>query len=231
MAMPQRDGDIETRVTRLIETFSDCLLAFEQHTPFSVYQRDCHRRTLALRLSFSSAADALASLAFLETLYRTLQSWGIGQRGSKLVAFDQFTQTMTAHAPDIAQFQTLTLSDEIDADDLARRLWNVIDGLGIVKNEATIVAGTKTLYHILPKLIVPIDRAYTGLFFGWYPPEFQNGSRVFRRTFRQFVRIAQQIDLEQFVGQGWNTSITKVIDNAMIGFCQALKAGVAKGSA
>src|SRR5260221_103336 len=56
-------------------------------------------------------------------------------------------------------------------------LWELSSTLGIVENQAKLVAGTKALHHILPELVVPMDREYTQLLFGWQNPRFQYAQR------------------------------------------------------
>jgi hypothetical protein len=51
------------------------------------------------------------------------------------------------------------------ANDIIEELWQLIDNLGIVENEAKLVSGSKALHHLLPDLVVPMDRAYTQKFF------------------------------------------------------------------
>ena len=184
-------------------------------------------RTIVIRRSHRTAAEALGDASFLASLYETLTAWGIGQRASRLVDFEKFEHVMQARLRDISAFEDVALGDQnAEPRDTAERLWHLIDELGIVENEATIVAGTKALHHVLPDLVVPMDRAYTGLFFGWHPPEFQNGKRLLRSAFPQFARVAREIDLGSFVGSSdsWHTSKSKVIDNALIGYCQMIKA-------
>ena len=57
------------------------------------------------------------------------------------------------------------------------------------------------------------------LFFGWHSPEFQNQqSACFHQAFDVFVRVARAVKPGQFVDDvGWNTSKSKVIDNAVVG--------------
>jgi hypothetical protein len=53
---------------------------------------------------------------------------------------------MLGHGSEIAQFEHISLSDSgLSVDDVGRRLWDLIDGLRIVTNEATIVAGTDSV--------------------------------------------------------------------------------------
>jgi hypothetical protein len=94
----------------------------------------------------------------------------------------------------------------------------------VVENKAKLVAGTKTLHHLLPDLVMPMDRAWTGKFFQLHPPEWQdpdNQRRTFQRVYSQLANVARQVQLGQYVtGQGWRTSRTKILDNALIGFCK-----------
>ena len=103
--------------------------------------------------------------------------------------------------------------------DLADQLWNIISNFGIVTNNATVVSGTKALHHIHPDLVVPVDRAYTQKFFEWQKPEFQyRQAKVFRTSFTSFVRIAKTMELAKYQDDGWCSSNTKIIDNAIVGF-------------
>jgi hypothetical protein len=109
------------------------------------------------------------------------------------------------------------------------RIMRVIQSLEIVDNKATLVPCTKALHHLLPDLVVPINREYTQAFFGWHNPEFQRRqSECFAQAFAAFVDIARDTNPQQYVrGEGWHTSRTKVIDNALVSLL-VLVAGMAK---
>ena len=113
--------------------------------------------------------------------------------------------------------------------DLCDRIWAAIDSLGVVDNKAKLVAGTKTLHHLLPDLVVPMDRAWTGRFFQLHPPEWQDPDdqrRTFRRVYRHFTDVARRTNPHQYAtGQGWRTSRTKILDNALIAFCRLETSG------
>lgn len=65
---------------------------------------------------------------------------------------------------------------------------------------------------------MPVDRAYTQTFFGWHSPEFQSGQReFFSLSLGAFATLAREVQPERFVGEGWNSSRSKVIDNAIVG--------------
>src|SRR5262249_39806000 len=155
---------------------------------------------------------ALADDAFLQSLYRTLQAWGIGVRASTLVIQRDFVAALRAKASELASFDGMCIDDPgLHVNTVSSRLWRTIETLGIVANDSKIVPGTKTLHHILPDLVVPVDRAYTQKFFRWHNPEFQYDQvSAFGRSFSAFVEIARAANPAQYVSAGWNSSRTKV---------------------
>jgi hypothetical protein len=108
-------------------------------------------------------------------------------------------------------------------------IWQVISSLAIVSNDTPLVSGTKALHHILPELVVPIDRGYTQVFFGWHNPQFQySQERCFLTAHRFFVEVARMAQPEQYVGEHWFTSGTKTIDNAIVGAVRETQEGLAQ---
>jgi hypothetical protein len=218
--------DIYRRVPRLIADFPHFLSVFLDNPPFNrAGQLEYHVDTIQLRRELGSVSKALSDDGFLQSLYRTLQAWGIGARASYLAPFEVFANRLQTKADEIAGLEETRIDDkDINVGEVARKLWNTLDNLETVTNNATIVPGTKALHHLLPDLVVPIDRAYTQKFFGWHNPEFQYGQPdVFRRSFKAFVEIARAIDLNRYVGSGWCSSRTKIIDNAIVGMLREEK--------
>lgn len=166
-----------------------------------------------------SLQQALDDEDFLGELVGTLRAWGIGVRASKLVPFPEFVGELRRWRGPLTRLEHIQISTADDS--VGDQLWNLIEGLAIVENRARVVALSKTLHHLLPDLIPPIDREYTGRFFGWHIPEFQTAQReIFETAWDAFRSVARQVDLDAHVGTAeWNTSPTKVIDNAIIGFC------------
>jgi hypothetical protein len=207
----------------LLADFPRFLDAFEKNCPFKRYgQLEYHVETIEQYRRFGSATAALADESFLRSLYKTLQSWGIGARASSLKPLADFAAALRERAAQIAQLEELAIDrPNLDKEPVCNQLWHLIKTLGIVTNNAKIVPGTKALHHVLPELVVPMDRAYTQNFFGWHNPQFQYGEQgCFHEAFLAFVTVAREVNPRQYVGGGWNTSLTKVIDNALVGvFC------------
>jgi hypothetical protein len=215
---------VAERVAALERNFARYVAAYDDSVPFSTDQYEAHAATILLRRSLGSAASAVEDDAFIMQLRKTLIAWRLGVRGSRLAAEEQFAEALRGRSAELARLDGLAIDDQnLDVEAVAHNLWDLIASLGIVDNKAKLVAGSKALHHVLPDLVVPMDRQWTGLFFGLHPPEWQdpdNQRRIFRRGFESFAAIARGVDPGRFVGGGWRTSRTKVLDNALIGFCK-----------
>lgn len=213
----------------LVGGFKTFLEAYDRYCPFTRHgQLQYHVETIRSRRRLGSAKAALADEAFLRGLYRTLQAWGIGSRASTLRAFPQFVAALQAEAKTIEALDNLAIDQAgLDVNTVGATVAQLAQSLEIVGNKARIVPGSKTLHHLLPELVVPIDREYTQRFFEWANPTLQNfPERCFREAFTAFATIAREANPAQYVGDGWYTSRTKVIDNAIVGLWCWAKAKV-----
>lgn len=220
--MDRRDL-IKQRVARLTDDFGHYVQVYDRKVSFTSEQLAAHRACIALRRQAGSVRRAVRDEDFVRALLRTLRAWRIGVRASRLVPEQEFAAALEAGLPSLEGLERLAIEGELP-DDIAERLWSLVSSFGIVENNAKIVACTKALHHLLPDLVVPMDREYTGTFFQFHLPEWQNpGSqrRIFQLAYGQFAAIAQQTHPGQYVtGRGWRTSPSKIIDNALIGFCK-----------
>ncbi len=220
--MTKREAEARRRSDHLIQDFQRYLLAFDADPAFKRFgQRENHIATIARRRELGTATAAVRDMTFLKLLHQTLSSWGIGQRGSKLLEFHDFAGAIRNCEPAITSLEAYQLGDLLLQQAITDEMWNLVDSLAIVENKAKLVPCTKALHHLLPDLFVPMDRAFTRVFFGWHVPQFQYQQKnVFSAAYEHFVRIACEANPARFVGSGWRTSLTKNIDNALVGFCR-----------
>jgi hypothetical protein len=225
-----RTDVIEQRISKLVSGFGRYVAIYDQQVPFTGEQLAAHRVTIALRRQLGSVRAAASDQEFAAALRRTLLAWGIGRRASRLVSEHDFAAALRNAVPRLEEFEPLTIDSVGLPADLAERLWLLINSLGVVENKAKLVAGAKTLHHLLPDLVVPMDRAWTGMFFQLHLPEWQDPAgqrRIFGIACNQFAAVARRVQPQQYVtGQGWRTSRTKILDNALIGFCKLELAGL-----
>jgi hypothetical protein len=214
---------IEERVLRLTSDFEKYVRAFDERPAFiKAGQLENHVKTIQMRLKLGSVSAAIQSSDFLNLLRNTLASWGIGSRASLLASPELFAADLRKNEPALLELEKMRLDDRSLPRELAaQKAWALIESLEIVGNKAKLVPGTKALHHLLPDLIVPMDREYTRTFLGWHGQEFQyQQERIFHDAFNKFATLATTIDIRGLVGIGWRTSITKLIDNALVAFCR-----------
>jgi hypothetical protein len=226
------DPDVPNRGAELARNFEDYVRKYDASAPFRrAGQLDFHQSTIRLRRQAGTVRHAVEDPRFIEALRRTLYAWGIGKRGTTLASVERLRHTLAEHRPRLEELEHLALENltagEVSA--VTDRVFGLIGSLDIVSADAKIVAGTKTLHHLLPDLVPPMDRAWTGAFFKWSTIDVQyRQERTFGKAFVALADVARLTQPKQFVGIGWRTSSTKVLDNAVIGYCLAHRLGGAR---
>lgn len=216
--MDERVQDLSADLNALVEVFRNA----DRFSGPSLY---FHRRTIDTRRELGSTGAAIESDSFVELLYGTLTAWGMHRMGpgnTKLREFRDICTTLRANRDRISSLEHLALSrlSQAQLGAVADQLWELIDSLEISIADAKIVANTKTLHHLLPELVPPIDRTYTFNFFYGRNMLSISERDAFHEMFTRFHRVATNnaSALIGLVGQGWNTSETKVLDNAVVGY-------------
>jgi len=216
---------VEERLRYLYNDFPAYVLVYDRSIAFTKSQLDAHLDTLRLRKKLGTVRNAVCSEVFADSLWATLVAWRMnrGRKGGGLMPPKTLARTLKTNVDIIEQLEDKKIDalpqDEIEP--VTYELWQLIQKLQVSATNTQIVAGTKALRHILPELVPPIDRKMTGSFFGKRPQAFQGideQEKLFRQFFRAFVCLAQKTAPRQYVGDGWRTSVTKIIDNAIIGF-------------
>jgi hypothetical protein len=164
--------------------------------------------------------------SFLELTYRTLIEWGMDSRAAKLMDFQTFKDSVSNYTRELEELSSYRICD-LDpngVDDLLNKVVVLFTGMKVMSSKCRIVGVSKTLHFLLPDLIIPIDRNYT-LRFYYGKPEvtfstIKKEINVFKRIFADAFHLVRQLSLSQadVDGQGWNQSIPKLVDNAIIGY-------------
>jgi hypothetical protein len=219
----------------LIGDFSSFVQRFDASRQFvgpSVY---FHVKTIKALARHPTAVDALGDDQFFDYLYATLASWGLHRMGpgnTKLRDLDDLKASFRAQAANIEPLQQLRieqLSSASEVRDVADTAWEIMANLKVGIGETLLVANSKALHHLLPGLIPPIDRNYTLKFFTDRPYIYSRRDadyfRVLYPLFHEIaIRCAGEIRglLTRSAG-GMNTGVTKMIDNAILGFMLAIR--------
>jgi hypothetical protein len=179
----------------------------------------------------------------LEMIYATLASWGMHRMGitkTKLVEFTVFKKTILKEGENLKSLKNYKIEslDNSKLSDLITILNNVFSNLKISESEAKLVANSKTLAHILPNLVPPIDRQYTIRFFTTKNSDFLNPDGKFKAVpnfkntdeneylqlileklfdFTQHIKNNNKIKVEP----PFNTSFPKIFDNLIMTYVKS----------
>jgi len=229
----------DERIRDLMQNLPKYVAAFAQRQSrpetavFTKEQVRCHKVTLR-RLDAVGLGGVLSprETEFYELLYAALKSWGMDQRAAKLVAVDNLRGSILANADSIAELQGLRLRD-LDAPSataVAGQLASLMQRLRVSDSGTRMVAFSKALHHLLPRLVPPMDREYT-LWFFYAPRDPTSGiDDLFTDVFRGCARIAaaNRDALPGLVGGCddlgscvLDTSESKLIDNAIVEYVQS----------
>jgi len=236
---------------------SDTFVA-DQHRYFAgAYDQFCafggpcvyfHRQCIC-----AGEADFLSD-RHLEMLYATLTAWGMHRMGAsettktKLTNWDVFRGSLLGCRDALEPMQggdLLGLSRS-EYSDAVLALAPCYRKLRLSVSGATIVANSKALYHLLPRLIPPVDRQYTVRFFSQPPDKWRSADGKFKAVmlpagidaqFKLFHTIclgvkdlADRVDRTLLDHELRSNHVTapKAIDNAIVNYVRiASGAGMA----
>ena len=167
--------------------------------------------------------SAIADEELLELIYAMLTSWGMhrmGPKGAKLVDFEPFCTGIRKQSALLEELEPLVITDVDGVDAVADKIWHAVSSARLSASGTQIVAGTKTLHHLLPDLIPPIDRTYTIRFFHENTLMPKGDEDAFKEVYPALVDIASRAGDHLRVNDRspMNTSRTKIVDNAIIGY-------------
>jgi len=188
------------------------------------------------------------SYRHIELIYATLTAWGMHRMGdprktrAKLVEFHDFKSSILQNGRLFESLRHHRL-ESMSLDEYAHileRLRLPYHALKVSISKASIVANSKTLAHILPDLIPPIDRQHTVRFFTQEYRDFFRKNGKYRQVNlpgdrnKQFARFRElcyemktlldQCDLNMFElsEDTFNTSYPKIVDNLIVAYVKGV---------
>ena len=214
------------RIEDLSANFGHYLQEFERRAVFGGPSVHFHVRAIERRMTHESVRSAIADEELLELIYAMLTAWGMhrmGPKGAKLVDFEPFCDGIRRQSANLEELETLIITDLDEVDAVADRIWNAVSSARLSASGTQIVAGTKALHHLLPELIPPIDRTYTIRFFHENTLMPRGDEDAFREVYPALAEIASRASDHLRVNNRspMNTSRTKILDNAIIGYVWA----------
>ncbi|MHA2061642.1 MAG: hypothetical protein ACW963_05050 [Candidatus Sifarchaeia archaeon] len=185
---------------------------------------EMHRKTETLELM-------LEDDSFYSLLRTTLEKWNMNQRGARLTSLGNLKESILNHRKELVrlyQYKLQLLSEDRINHEVKGLLWNLFSGLHVMDSKRRIVGVSKALHFLLPDLVMPIDSTYTMQFFyesNKYSKDAKTEFRTFMEIFMKAYGITRRLGLTEtdVSGEGWNVSVPKLIDNAIIGLFKYLE--------
>jgi hypothetical protein len=228
-ALQERVDERRPILESFVGDFSRFVSSFDAYRRFGGPSVYFHLKTIEALARHPTAVDALGDDTFFDHLYATLASWGLHRMGpgnAKLGDIDELKASFRDQASNIERLQQLRIDvlDPGEVSGVAEAAWEITASLRVGIGQTLLVANSKALHHLLPGLIPPIDRSNTLRFFvGRTYISRGRDADYFRVLYPLFQQIAVRCsgEIHSFIAtplEGMNTSVTKVIDNAILSF-------------
>jgi hypothetical protein len=150
----------------------------------------------------------------VEILYATLVSWDMNSRGAKMKYFDDFKKNLVSCMPELQQLEEIEGSNQSDIHRLLRLLNSTYNKMDLMKTNSKLVSNSKLLHFLFPNICMPMDRNNTLTYFYNNTGESENKYLEIIQFSHELMKTNQ--NLAEFLDNNWNTSIPKLIDNAII---------------
>lgn len=176
-----------------------------------------HRRTKNIN-------ELIEDDEFIRTIYETLKLWNMNQQRAVLETYETIKKSILDCQEYLVELYGTQLN-KITSRELANlkdTLFLLFRDLKIMKSMRRIVGVSKTMHFLLPDLIMPVDGKYKMRALFGYNKLSKTATAEFDDMFyilNRFHDIAGKYALSSSDCSlnGWNTSVPKLIDNAIIG--------------
>ena len=207
--------NIPQRINELKETIESKILLIDQKYRFgpSLY---FYEKIIECRKKEKNIISFLNNDKNIEYIYSTLVAWDMNSRGAKMKYYTDFKQSIVNNSNVFINIENLSINLlNVNFDKIITLLENVYKKLDIMYTNSRLVSTSKTLHFLFPDLIMPMDRMNTLQYF------YNNTGESLKRFLEIFefsYHFAKEnIRWNDIMNNGkWNTSIPKIIDNAII---------------
>jgi len=171
-------------------------------------------KLMKLRKSSNSVESFLRNDYLIEVLYATLVSWDMNCRGAKMKYFDEFKDNILSCMDLLREIEELGKGSTNNLVDLEPALRKTYEKLNLMKTGGKLVSNSKLLHFLFPSLLMPMDRANTlSYFYGNTNESINKYIEIINFSF-EIMNMSE--NWKDYLDNGWNTTVPKMIDNAII---------------
>ncbi len=173
-----------------------------------------YRRLMKLRGFSNSVESFLRDDYHIEILYATLVSWDMNSRRAKMKYFDEFKGNILSCLDLFKKIEKLERSSAIDVNELKSILRDTYKSLNLMKTGGRLVSNSKLLHFLFPNLLMPMDRTNTLSYFYGNTGESLNRYIEIIEFSLEIINMPEK--WENYLDDRWNSTVPKMIDNAII---------------
>lgn len=226
---------IKIRPSSLFSTKTEFMKYVDIHNSAYRAHSDSKSNYISLVRQHNSANDyeqLLRQSDYIQLAYRTLEDWNMNQRGARLAPVTEFRNSILRHTNELSEMKScrLELLGSDGVVEVLSKLKPLFFDLKVMQTQGRIVGVSKTLHFLLPNLVMPVDRRnILGLLYlgAPYSSNPEKEFRYFGEIFEEYYWLSNKLSLARtdVDNSGWNTSIPKMIDSALIAFLAELLKG------
>jgi len=177
-----------------------------------------YKKLMQLRSNSKSAKSFLTDAYNLEILYATLVAWGMNCRAAKMKYIDDFKDNILSCEERFEQLESFWAKGNISTNNLVGPLLKEIyQSLHVMKTEARLVSNSKLLHFLFPEMLMPMDGKNTlNYFYGNTGESVQKYIEIIKFSSEIMDMKDMKENWQKYSSGDWNTTIPKMIDNAII---------------
>jgi len=195
---------------------------------FIDYYRECRNK-----IGRNFYKTVLADYKFKSDLYRAVKKWveKAAYKGCKLKSYDNFYKAIQKIGNDLEKIKKVTLESLVEKEEnlsqIKETLKSIFEKLETADQNVQLVSNSKTLFHLLPDLIMPVDREHVLSFFigrnRTNSVRREKETEYFIGVFNYYYRICKEKSTQikniyYKKRREYDSSIPKIIDNAICGY-------------
>lgn len=152
----------------------------------------------------------------LEIVYATLVAWDMNSRAAKMKCFNEFKSSILLCREELEQLESFWENGNIDIEEMKCCLRETYEKLHVMKSNRKLVSNSKLLHFLFPEMLMPMDGKHTLQYFYGKGNTHESVNKYLEIIELSFKIMNRQENWQKYLSGDWNTTVPKMIDNAII---------------
>jgi hypothetical protein len=173
-----------------------------------------YRKVMSLRTVSEDIEHFLADDYNTEILYATLVAWDMNSRGAKMKYYDEFKKSIVDCLEHLRELQSFQNNRDWTSEEMIPHLMRAYQNMHLMRSQKKLVSNSKCFHFLFPNMLMPADGTNTLTYF--YGTTNESVYRYIELTKLSHEIMNMPEQWEQYLDDEWNTTVPKMIDNAII---------------